>query len=455
MKSIENIKFPDRFVYLPILALCVDLFTPYLIWKNVIPAEIRWISHIVIAFMIIITIFRMIAYDHIPRIVVYIFSILIIGTMMAVRYGQATLPTIWGIWLVLQFPMVALFAYLQPNPPKNLQDVIRKFGLRILILQVLVQIIQYALGEPPGDDLAGLFGNNGTGIAVVFALMINCFFLGYWISTRRWLELVIVMVLGGVSSVLGEMKLYPYGIAIVGIIALVIYSKKYRNFKVILGYLPIIVAVSLGFVIVYNLIVPGANRVPFQTYLESPDALSEYLNRSESFSTNEGRYTDIGRGFALSYGWNSIRKDTLTLLFGYGLGARSVSRTLDTAGIGLTTGGLGFSVGTSLLILMQETGIVGLLSLGGLFIWILTKLSADIQKEPSSDNTSLRLGLLFCTILWPIWLWYANVWTMRVPMLLYWYLLGYVFSESHQLADKIQKKVTLKLALYNQSNAKR
>ena len=124
-------------------------------------------------------------------------------------------------------------------------------------------------------------------------------------------------------------------------------------------------------------------------------------------------------------------------MLGYGLGARSESVTFGTAGIGLTTGYLGLSVGTSLLIIMQEMGLVGLAVLSYIILWIIFTLASDIRRSPFSMANSLRYGLLIFSILWPVWLWYANVWTMRVPMFLYWYLLGYVLAESKSLSSRL------------------
>ena len=106
------------------------------------------------------------------------------------------------------------------------------------------------------------------------------------------------------------------------------------------------------------------------------------------------------------------------------------SQALGTAGVALTTGELGLSVGTSLLVMMQEMGLIGLVVLGGFIIWIILYLVLDIRKNQCSPAIELRYALLLFSLLWPVWLWYAVTWTMRVPMLLYWILLGYVLAES-------------------------
>ena len=437
------------FIALPILVLCVDLFTPYLIWQHILPAEIRWLSHLGITIMILITIFRMLVFDYIPRLFLLVFAVIVVWTIVAILIsGQGILPTIWGVWLLLQFPLVGLFAYFQLNRPKLLENKIQKYLLSVLILQVAVQLLQYAGGEAVGDNLAGLFGEKGTGDAVIFAILVNCIFLGYWVTTKRWLGLLSVMVLGGLSSVLGEMKLFPFALVISGFLAISIYAVRHRQLRVVVTYTTLIIVIVLGFVNVYNLYVSEANKTPFQTYLTDPVKFSQYMNRFTVYSTSEGRATNIGRGAAVEIGWNSIRREPATLLLGYGLGARSESKTLGTTGVSLTTGYTGFSVGTSLLILMQEMGLVGLIVLSCIILWMIFSLVKSIRNNPSSPANGLRYGLLFCSILLPLWLWYSNAWTMRVPMLLYWYLFGYIFAESHDISLRLLKRASLKLAFY-------
>jgi hypothetical protein len=190
----------------------------------------------------------------------------------------------------------------------------------------------------------------------------------------------------------------------------------------------------VGFVKVYDVIVPGAESTPIETYLESPTALIDYLDRADKskVSSSKGYYYDIGRNFALVYGWRTIQRDPLTFTLGLGLGARGESKTLGTAGTGLTSGHLGLATGTSLLVIMQETGVVGMITLACVLLWITVTLIRDIRKAPYSETAALRYGLLLFTLLWPVWLWYNTAWTLRVPMLLYWGTLGYVLSEAHR-----------------------
>jgi len=110
----------DIFLWLPIFAVCVDLFTPYLIWKNYIPAEIRWLSHLAVAMMIVAAFIRMLGFNRIPLIAWLIFATIILWSYVAIGHGQGIAPTVWGVWLLFQFPFVALFMYLQPDMPRRL-----------------------------------------------------------------------------------------------------------------------------------------------------------------------------------------------------------------------------------------------------------------------------------------------------------------------------------------------
>jgi hypothetical protein len=145
-------------------------------------------------------------------------------------------------------------------------------------------------------------------------------------------------------------------------------------------------------------------------------------------------------------GWDSLQRDPVTFLFGYGIGTRSESQSLGTAGVALTQGYLGLSVGTSLLVMMQEMGVIGIIVMSGFILWLSLALARDIHRFPYSSALRLRYALLMFSFLWPLWLWYAVTWTMRVPMLLYWLSLGYVFAESRISSRLLHKKSADSLA---------
>ena len=443
--SSEKRMLPEILALLPLIALGVDLLTPFPIWKNILPASIRWGSHGVIALIILLCLLRMFSLDYFPRSFWLIVAVSMVWTFVAIGHGQGIPSTLWGIWLLLQFPIFCLFAYLQPNLSATLASNLKKYALTLLAVEVMVQLIQYASGERPGDNLAGLFARNGTGNLLVLVLLINCIFLGDWIVSRRWKGLVVSLGLGLLSSVFGEVKMFPTTITVIGLVAAVIYAIRYRSLRSFFIILSLILVAAVCFVFLYNIVVPDAERVPFQAYLENPTRLWRYLNFSVSSYSEDGtRYSDFGRMYAVQVGWKAINTDPVTFLFGYGIGARSESRTLGATGIALISGDFGWSSGTSLLIMMQETGFIGLLVLGCVILWIILALAHDIRFKPDSLFINLRYALIFFTLTLPVLIWYTNVWTMRVPMLCYWYLLGYALAEARNPLVHVQRN-TLQL----------
>jgi hypothetical protein len=427
---VENKKAGDVFRYLPLLALCVDLTTPYLIWQHIIPAQIRWISDLLIAVVMLLVVFRMLAFKRIPGAAWLFLGVVVLWSYVAVGHGQGLAATLWGVWRLIEFPIIALFVYLEPDVWVEFPSLFRRYGLGLLVVQAAFQLAQYFSGMAPGDNLAGLFGPHGTGPAVIFMILVCSSYFGYWITTKKWLGLLAALVLSAICSVLGEIKFFPLATGAIGAVALVIYATKYRARRTALVVGSLIAVTMLGFLALYNSLVPTADRAPLQSYLMDPARLTRYLNLSERLYVNGAYVTNMGRNFAIQVGWEALNKDPITLLFGYGIGSRGESRTLGTAGVGLRQGTVGLSSGTSLLVQMQELGVVGLAVLGTLFIWMAAVIARDIRRYPTASSNHLRYALLFFTALWPLWLWYTGVWTMRAPMILYWFAIGYIFAES-------------------------
>ena len=438
MVTVENRNSMNGFMFLLVLALCVDLFTPYLIWKHIIPAEIRWVSHFAIALMIVITVMRMLGFRKVPRAAWLILTISILWGYVAIGHGQGLLASVWGIWLFFQFPFVGLFVYLQPNIPEQLPALIYKYGIALLGLETFAQFLQYAAGTTPGDSLSGLFGESGTTKAVMFAILICCIGFGYWVAYRRGGELLVALVLGAVSSVLGEMKMFPFAIGALAFMAMTIYSIRHHAPVKAFIYSTWIGLIILGFVAFYNIVISGINHLPLQTFITNSEMVSEYFYRSDRNYASAQKYLNIRRADAVQIGWESLKQDPVIFLFGYGIGSRSESKSLGTVGLTLSAGGLIQDKGTGLLVMMQEMGVIGLVLFAGFLIWLLLALVHDIRAYPESLATGLRYGLCFFSVLWPLWLFYTTAWTMRVPMILYWLCLGYVLAESRLMREQLQ-----------------
>ena len=99
---------------------------------------------------------------------------------------------------------------------------------------------------------------------------------------------------------------------------------------------------------------------------------------------------------------------------------------LGIVGEGLRQGYYGLAAGSSLLVLMQELGLVGLTSFGGFLLWVNYLLWRYGSSSSSPEIKVLCYGLIIYATLWPLWLWYHAVWTFGVSMLLYWAILGYL-----------------------------
>ena len=420
-----------------LIAFFTDLFTPFLIWKGLIPASLRWVSHGAVAFMILIVVFRMIAFNRIPVVFWIILIISVTGFLVAILNGQGITATVWGWWLMFQYPMVCLFAYLQPEWPRNYAKWLLMSCIAVLALEVVWQLGQYFTGTLPGDQLAGTFGKNGTGNLILFIIFTLCLSLGYWLTNHNWIQLVLVFVLGVISSVLGEMKFFLAVAFVLGGVTLIIYMVKGNHFWRIIPYAFLLVLALVGFIFIYDSVVPYAETHPLMSYFTDPKILLNYLGFSKQTTVGQSYYFDLGRNFAISYGWEQINKDPLTLLFGYGLGARSESQSLGIVGRGIEAGNLGITSGTSLLVIMQEMGLFGLLALLYFVVVIVVAMVKQIREHPESDANSMRYGILFFTVMWPVWLWYNAAWTLRVPMLLYWSALGFVLGEFAPIKSKV------------------
>jgi hypothetical protein len=419
-------------------AFAIDVLTPYLIGKGWLPDATRWISDAALALMAVGALTRALAFNRFPKALWFILVLSASGILSGILQGQSVMVTIWGWWLMFQYPLLAVFASLEPAWPLHFPRLLLKTCLVILGVEVLMQIYQYLRGTPIGDNLAGLFGDNGTGKLVLFILFTVCLCIGEWLSRKNWKPLAIVLLLGMMSSVLGEMKLFLPVLILLAIIAVCIYTWKNGQIWKLLPYGFILFLGIIGFVAAYDTFIPAAKELPLERYITDPQFLDMYLNISNRGVTGETYYTDIGRNFALTYGWQQINRDPITLLTGYGLGARSESRSLGFVGRGLLEGDLGITSGTSLLVIMQEMGIFGLVAFGIFILVVIWMQGHKIAAIPQSEASGMRYGVILFTLLWPLWVWYNSAWILRVPMFLYWLTLGYLWNEYGRLSKPDQ-----------------
>jgi len=413
-----------------LLMLVTDLLTPILIWKGILPASLRWLSHAA-AFALIISLFtRMLITNKIHLSVLLIMGLSIISTIIAIYNGQGIVATGWGWWIMFQFPLLGIYASYFARWPDHFLKYLWYFCVSVLVLQVFVQMGQYLSGERMGDNLAGTFGQHGTGILIIFMIFVYCLALGRWLTNKQWFPVILVIFLGGICSLLAELKFFLLAIPLLSGIAVFIYTARIRKLsRLILFGIGLIIICTL-FILAYNALIPGAT--PLHNFIQNPETLLQYVYRSYRRVSGTTVYYDIGRNFALEYGWNQIKQDPITFLFGFGLGAGSESKSLGTVGIAIERGLLGMTLSTNLLVFMQEFGVFGLILLACFIMWLVLQLTRFIHDQTNPHIKGFAYGLMLFTMLWPLWLWYTMAWTFRVPMLIYWISLGYVLKAARK-----------------------
>lgn len=418
----------SRYSYLLIVvAFFAELFLPLLVWKTPLPGVTRWLADVSILVIAVLALARMLLFDQIPTGFLLILGATIVGSTVATFEGQTPLATAWGFWRMFMYPIVAFYAYLQPLWPAKIAA--RTFQLLVWLLgfEVFVQLAQYAAGQTPGDNLAGTFGWKGVGSLVMFVFLVLCLSFGKWLVSGSWRQLVVVVVLGLLASVFGEMKVYPAALVAIAGAAALIYVWRGGQVTTIFSAGIILVAALAGFLMLYNVVISEGRGVrPLEAYT-NVDQVTKYLN-NVNYNSDTGRY-NLGRGFALTYGWEIIQRDTTTMLFGMGIGTRNESTSLGVVGQGLQDSLYGLTSGTSLLVMMQETGLVGLAVFALFAGWLIIVLLQDSGRDPDSDDTVLRYGIILFSLFWPLWLWYHRAWNFGPSMVLYWALVGYLLSQ--------------------------
>jgi hypothetical protein len=234
--------------HLPLLiAFASFLFTPLLIWKAGVPSAARWVGDAAVALMLALVFVRMLVADRVPAIMPAILALSAIGFTVALFEGQSLLATGWGWWVMFRYPLVGLFVYLAPRWPANFADRLPKICLAILGLQVALQVFQYMGGEGI-DHVSGTFGRFGTGSLVLFIVLTLAMGLGRWMAHGEWKFLLAALVLGSLSSALGEMKLFPIVLVLFsGLVLLLVTLRGGQIYRAIL-YLFVLVGALIAFV---------------------------------------------------------------------------------------------------------------------------------------------------------------------------------------------------------------
>lgn len=425
--------------FLVLIPMVIYMFLPVLSMRLDAPGQIRQLADLCVAIMVILAMLRMLQSNKIPGAFLVILAATIIGSVTASFEGQSAGTTLWGWWLMFRFPMVGLYVYLLPGWGRNIARVLPTIALWFAVIQVVVQILNYATGIPVGDHLSGTFGRFGVAqLFLLFAIAISIA-LGKWLVLGKWQNLILILLLGVAASALAELKLYPIIAILLGFYATIIYLIR-EGIKVsrIAVFLLLYLAIAVGFVFVYNSFTSeemGAVRI--ESYLEE-ESRDQYLDRNPALRDSVQVYR-FGRNFEVSYGWQLMQRDLPAFLFGTGIGTRRVSEQFGLVGASLVDSIYGLRQGRSLLVTMQEMGLFGLALLGFFVVGTSIVLFRGIGRDDDSYMDILRYGMIFFSALWPIWFWYVTAWELTTPGIVYWFLWGYVMHFTTGESTRIAK----------------
>lgn len=409
------------------ILLFAELIVPFFLWKAGLPASTDFFREVVAAAIVGLVFAFMLLRDRIPGALLLILGITLIWGMLALLEGQAMAPTAWGWWRLFKYPLIGIFAYLVPRWPADFARWFFRFCVGLLIFEIGVQLVQFAMGAPPGDSLAGTFPWKGVGPFTMFVFFVVCLGFGHWLATHQAKGLLLIIALGTVGAMLSVTKFYLMAVALLGVATLVLHLVRGGRFRQLFLYVALFILSAAIFLPVYNTFIANTRGLkPLQEYL-TMDSLEGYLF-SDGKGAEDGKY-NLGRGLAITYAWQQISGDPVTTLFGFGLGSRTSSIALNVSGRVLDDDLYGGVNAATLGTWIQEFGLVGV----GLFlclnIWMAWKMLRHARHVDDPYLATLEYGLALFTLMWPLWLWYQKPWVSGVMMTLYWVGIGFVFQQ--------------------------
>lgn len=403
--------------------LLAELFVPFLVWPLGFPRAVLGVAEVAAALVALVAFAYMLKEDRVPAAVLLIGGATLIWGMVSTFEGQSLAATAWGWWGMFKYPLLGLFAYLVQGWPVDFARRFLRFGVLLLIFEVAVQLALLAAGFPVGDSLAGTFGHKGVMQFSMMVFFVVALALGHWLATYNWKVLVLVLALGMLGSTLNGTKFYLIAAGMLVVAALILHMIRGGQLKQLFLYIVLVAAVASIALPFYNSYLQSRGRAPQQEIL-TLESIEGYLFTDGTNATDTSY--NIGRGLAVTYGWQQIQRDWTTTLFGYGLGTRTQSSVLGIRGTVLQEDVYG--VGTiSLGTWLQEYGIVGLAVFFAFTLWTAIKLFRFARVANDPYQSSLAYGLILFTLFWPVWLFYHKSWTAGGMMTLYWISLGYTF----------------------------
>lgn len=416
------------------LLLFSELIFPFLLWKAGFPASTDFLKEIVAGLLVAFVFAFMMLRDRVPGAILLILGVTAIWGTLAILEGQSAAATAWGWWRLFKYPLIGLFAYLIPRWPPDFARWFFRLCVGLLVFEVAVQLLQFAAGAPPGDSLAGTFPWKGVGGFTLFVFLVVCLGFGHWLATHQWKTMLLVITLGAIGSALSVTKFYLLALAVLGVVTLILHLVRGGQFRQLFVYLFLFglsVAVLLP---VYNAFIANTRGLkPLQEYLQ-PAVIENYLF-SDGKGGEDGKY-NLGRGLAVTYGWQQIAGDPITVLFGFGLGSRTSSTALSIAGRGLADDLYGGATAPSLGTWLQEYGLIGLSLFLLINFWLTWKMMRHAQITTDPYLATLEYGLSLFTLFWPLWLWYQKPWISGVMMSIYWVGIGYVFQQINRRVSR-------------------
>lgn len=420
---------------LMIALVLLELFLPILIWKAGLPRVFRFSTDVVAGFIVAVTIAYMLLRDRIPAMILVVLGITVIWGGLSLAFGQSMGATGWAWWEMFKYPLLTLFAYLIPDWPRDFPRWLIKCLVILLAFEVTLQLIQYALGWPIGDNLAGTFGPTGNGHYGSFLFFMLCLAMGYWSSTGDLKLPLVIIVLGIVANLLAENKFFIVVVPVVGMASILLHLIQGKKARQTLFLTTLLFLMTIAFVVGYEkVVVPAMGSPSLTEFARSPELLEWYVFQDPNDRGTDRQIRDynnyrIRRGTAVIYAWEQIRGDVVTSLFGFGLGSRLYSDSVGLYGhyaLGDPYGIVGMK---DLPKFMMEFGLLGLLMFLLFCVWIVVKLFRHMRTNPDQNLTSLEFAMIIFTAFWPLWLFYQAIWYAGVVMTIYWVTLGYLFQQ--------------------------
>ena len=407
------------------LVLLAELFTPFLVWPLRLPRAVLGVVEVSIALVAFFAFVYMLKEDRIPRAVLLIIGLTLIWSISPMLEGQSMAATAWGWWGLFKYPLLALFAFLIQGWPPDFARWFFRFCIGLLIFQIIVQLIMLAFGFPIGDSLAGTFGHKGVLQFTMLVFFIVALGLGHWLATYERKTLMLILALGLLGSTLNGTKFYLIGVGILAVATLVIHLIRGGKLQQLFIYIFLLAGAAAVFIPIYNsYLVNTMGLRPLQEYL-NPETIEGYIF-TDGTGGSDTTY-NIGRGLAVTYGWQQIQRDWTTTLFGFGIGTRSQSQLLGIRGSVLQEDVYGVGV-TTMGTWIQEIGLVGMLVFVVINLWMAAKMFQYARRTNDPYRATLAYGLMLFTLFWPLWQWYHKAWLAGAMMTLYWVSIGYIFN---------------------------